>query len=303
MLEAGNIEGTKRILGKLLEKDPDNYPATDLMIEALTKQSAHKEALAYCDNWLSRHPNSVGIHVFRFKSLAKLGRTRDMKASLKQFRTTFPHETTAISIMEMFQDAQKGNANSFRKTLEKEFGDVSSPDLIKVKAIALHQVNDLFEADYYLSKAVEFFPNDAELLAAMATNRFQIGRLASARMYAARSLAADPTRRRMAFLSRATWLFYYPGFYLILLGMAAAMLLGARLNKVAAVLIFVILLSLIRSALSLFLFPILILFGLSTSPTISVLIIGAIGVFVLSLSDAYYKMLFGRKKTVKLKKF
>jgi len=206
-------------------------------------------------------------------------------------------------MMELILDAKKGRQNSVRKRIEEELGEVYSPELIKVKAIALHNLNDLFEADYYLSKALEHYPNDAELLTAMATNRFQIGRLASARKFAARSLAADPTKRRMAFLSRATWLFYYPACYFMLIAISTGAFLWARVNKFVAVISYVILFSLVRGAITFSFFPIIILLGISTSRAVTVLTAIAVLVYFFAVMDQFFQAVFGRKKTVKLKKF
>ncbi|MDA7967269.1 tetratricopeptide repeat protein [Ruegeria sp.] len=303
LYEAGNTEGAKRILGRLLEKNPDDYLSADLMVETLLNEGEAKAALEYCDNWLSRHPNAVGMHVHRFSALAKLGRKREMASSLQRFQKNFPHEQGSISMMELILDAKKGKQNSVRKRIEEQLGEVHSPELIRVKAIALHNLNDLFEADFYLSQAIEHYPNDAELLSAMATNRFQIGRLASARKFAARSLAADPTKRRMAFLSRMTWLFYYPSCYFMLIAMSAGVFLWARVNKLVALVSYMILFSLVKGAITLSFFPLIILLGISTTRAVTLFTAIAVLAYFFVVMDQFFKAVFGRKKTIKLKKY
>ncbi len=301
--DAGNTEGAERILGQLLEQNPDDFPAATLKVEMLQKQGQHAKALKFCDTWLSKHPNSTAMHVNRFVSLGHVGSKKEMNASLKQFRENFPHHRHAIGFMETVLNARGGKLNEVRKTIQAELHDESSPHRIRAKGIALHNIKDFFEAEHYLAQALEHFPNDARLLEVMATNRFQIGRLASARAFAARGLAADPTKRRLAFLSRATWLFYYPSFYILLIMFSTSALLYARLNKPLALVVFLVLFLQIGGAASLLNYPMVILLGIGWSQIHMVLIlICAVGYFV-STHERYFETCFGRKKPVKLKNY
>lgn len=303
LLDAGNIDGAKRILGQLLEKRPDDTLAAKLMIQAHMKQGNAKEALTLCDNWIAQHPNAVGIHVDRFEALAKLGKKKEMASTLKQFEQTFPHHKDAISTMKLYLDAKKGKTNSVRKQIEQELGDVKSPALIRAKALALHQLNDLFEADHYLALAIEHYPTDSKLLAAMAVNRFQLGRLASSRNFAARALALDPTKRPMLLLSRLTWMFYYPGFYLMLIAISAGLFFFARMNKIVGFIAFIVLFFLVKGVVNLSFMPIIILLGIVFSRATSILTLLAIIGYLVAVAQKDLQSFSGRKKTVKLKKY
>ena len=86
LYDAGNTEGAKRILGQLLEKNPDDFFAANLMVDTLQKEGAHTQVLEFCDNWLGKHPNTTGMHLNRFVSLGHLGRKKEMAASLKKLK-------------------------------------------------------------------------------------------------------------------------------------------------------------------------------------------------------------------------
>ena len=226
-----------------------------------------------------------------------------MAASLKAFRQNFPGASGAIHTMEIITSAKKGDMRSVRETIEEEIPDTFLPDQSRTKGIFLHQLNDVFEADYHLDQALEHYPNDVDLLCAMATNRFQIGRLASARSYAQRAIALDPSKRRMVFLSRVSWLFYYPGAYLFLLMLSAGHLLRAHANKYVAIAGFLLGIYILADSLNLLFSPLLILFGIGSVRAGTVMIALLLACYFLAISQQHYDMLFGRSKPVKLKKY
>ena len=190
-----------------------------------------------------------------------------------------------------------------RDRIHKAIGEYASTDEIKVKAIALERINDMFEADHFLEKALEYFPDDPDLLRSMAVNRFQLGRLSSARAYAARALAADPMNRHPVFLSRVTWLFYYPGFYILLMSISIMLFMNARFHKWLAAIFGFAVIWLILPALRFSVHVLHATLGVDELRFGTVLLIAMACVFYLAVHPQLYAKIFMRKKDVRLKRY
>jgi len=303
LLRAENFEGARRIVGKALEDSPNNLRAWNLRIEIEMDAGEFKEALALTRQLLADHPDDVLLREAEFYAVARMRKKREAKRIFEQFRKDFPFQEGKIKPMNMVLDSLSERMKQVSDTLREYAEYATDPQSVKQLGIMHHKVNDLWIAQRMMLEAHPHFANDAELNAALATNYFQLARPGTARKYARLALASDPTNRRMALLIKATWLQYWPPFFLMtgifLIYFATSTLFGKIMANVAIVAIIIT----TGTERIIWYDALNVITGVSVTSVHILIALSWIALYVLCMSSEFYSKFFGKKKSVKLKKF
>lgn len=303
LLKAGNYESARRIVRKALDEDPKNLKAWELRIEIEAAAGKKKEALALARQILADHPDSASLRIAEFDALIQLRKKREAKKTRDRFKEDFPYLTNRIETMNLQLDASSGKtrrvSDKLREYAEHSYGLESQKDL----AIAHHRIDDIFRARHLMDEIHPEFPDDAELNAAMASNYFQLLRPATARKYARLALAADPTDRRMSFLIKASWLMYFPPFFIVSIFLIIFYGLDALFSRLITYLILIPILFLSADLFNACKTVTFILLGFDPPLSAALLWVGWGTVYLCATAPAVYNLIFKRAKAVSLKKY
>ncbi len=303
MLSAKNFPAARRMVREALDKNTDDLAAWNLRIEIEMEDKAYKEAIRLSRLILERHPTNLGLREKEFFAVAQVRKKRAARKLAARFKEDFPHATGTIRNMGLTLDSLSENTNRVRDVLE-EFSDyITDAEDKKNIGTGYHNINDPIRAQAMLLEAHEELPNDAELNTVLATNSFQLMKPATTRRHARLALQSDPTNRRMRYIIPASYLIYFPPFFVFGLVLCCFFSVQALFGKYAA-----------YACIGLYFFFGGILMNLPMAafqtltqipvvPWAKILMIFWIVTYVLMSFPQFFDMLFGRKKTVKLKRF
>lgn len=303
LLEAKNFDGARRIVRKALDENPKNIRAWHVRVDIELEANEPKEALKLLRQILAENPDNVELRSQEFKALMRAGKKREAKKVREHFKEDFPYLTEHIEMMKLHQDAAAGKTRSVSKKLQSFAGDTSNPAVLKDLGIAHHRIDDIFRARYMMDEAHSEFPNDAELNTAMATNYFQLARPGKARKYARLALAADPANRRMALLIKASWLMYFPPFFIVMLSLAIFYGVDSLIGRIGAWIVMVPLFFMIIDYYNITYSILIVLTGVNINRLTTVFMICWILLVLVVQIPSVYDKIFNRKKAIQLKKY
>lgn len=303
MLSAKNLPAARRMVREALDKNTNDLAAWNLQIEIEMEDKAYKEAIRLSRQVLAHHPSNADLREKEFFAVVRGGKKRDARKLAARFKEDFPHATGAIRGMDLTLDGLSENTNRVRDVLEEFSGYITDAGDKKNIGTGYHNINDPIRAQPMLLEAHEELPNDPELNTVLATNSFQLMKPATTRRHARLALREDPANRRMRYIIPASYLIYFPPFFIMGLVFCCFFSVQALFGKYAA-----------YACIGLYVFfgsvlinlPMRVFQTLTQIPVVSwskILMILWIVTYVLMSFPQYFDMLFGRKKTVKLKRF
>lgn len=302
LLEAKNFDGARRLVNELLEEAPDDISCWILRIRIESTKENYKEALRICRDVLRQHPENADLRNLEFETLGCLRRKRDAKKTFEKFKTDFPNDHVRIRDMQLCLDALHGKTWKFIQYMESLGGDEDGPEVKRDLGLLYHKTLDFFRAQRYMTDASAFYPDDLELNKALAQNSLQLGKLALARNYARNALRLSPGDRHMRTLILISYLFYLPQFYVFNILFLIAQMAYCYFGLIIS---FVILFLLFGTAIDLVIFferVAGIFVGRETDVSF-VLYFVYLFIFLLVQYPDYWKFLYERKSTVKMKKY
>lgn len=308
LLEADNFEGARKEINKFLDNNPDDFSAWFFRIEIEKKSKNFKDGLELCRTLLAKYPDNFRLRETEFHLLINLGKKRDAKKVLANIKADFPSHGHDLETLGVILDNAHGRFDKVRGLMET-FTDEGMSDYQKRSVgIAHHKLHDLYRAQRLMKEAHSSFPNDFELNATLATNSFQILRPATARKYARLALLDKPIDRRMRFLITASYLLYFPPFFMLgifcLFFLHITSVIGASLWGQLLSLPFCLLLLFTFSNLNSLWYEIItVLLHYDVDTYRSIFTIGFIVIYFLLTMPGLFDKFFKSSKNLKLKKY
>lgn len=220
LLDAKSFVAARRAVAELLKERPQD-PALLIFAAEIEKEDGNNKAShELIRSALTHHPDNVLLREEEVLVLSRLRKKRQARDALERFKRDFPHARFRIENLTVVVDSLYGRSAKLKRMLDS-FGEArNSPHVQRELGIAHHKINDLFTAQRLLEAAHEHFSDDAVLNETVATNSFQLGLPGRARTYARLALKSSPDNRRLRWLYWASYLLYFPPFYVATMFMA-----------------------------------------------------------------------------------
>jgi predicted Zn-dependent protease len=215
LLAAKSFPAARRALTELLKERPDDPALLSFAVEIEEQAGDHKKALELARAALKTAPDNAVLRNQEIDALFNLERKKETSAAVERFQKDFPFEFRRINDMKLMLDSLYDRPQKLKSTLDGwSEGAYQTPMMRRNLGIGYSRVGDLYRAQRMMLEAHRDFPDDFELNEALATNSFNLVRPATARKFASMALAARPDHGQLRVLKAATYLMYWPPFFI-----------------------------------------------------------------------------------------
>ncbi len=166
--QRGNVLDAQKLYNKVLNVNPQNANALNLLGVIATTQGQHQEALAYFDRALSAVPSLVSAHYNKGNVLDQLGRIEEAAESYRATLQIQPDHIDALQNLGVLEYA-RGNFPDAKKILSELVR--RSPQAASARfnlGSACLALKDLDGAEFELRQAIALQPNYHEALGTLA---------------------------------------------------------------------------------------------------------------------------------------
>lgn len=214
LLSAGNIEAAEREARAVLDRDPHDRTALDVLISAAVEKEDFKRALSMADDWIGREPDCQLAHQNRIYALIRAGKIRPARAALERYRSDFPFDVTNYDWMQLTLNLASGKSEVVLKqikTLRRKYG--AHPDLDAAETIARSREGQMVGASRAADAMLKNNPLDSGALYVKAFNAFKLCRFSLARVFARQVREMEPRRAAEANeIIYTSYAVYFPPF-------------------------------------------------------------------------------------------
>lgn len=214
LLKAENFEGARKLVNKALETEPYDLESWCLRVEIECEAEEYEAALRICRNALPEFPESIELRFLEIDALFHLRWKKAVRRAVEKFKIDFPDCHDYIDSMEGGLDALAGRTDKLNKYLDGFDADALDMNDKREHGMLYHKTGSMYRAQPLMEAAHPYFPEDLELNKSLAMNSMLLGKLATARKYARIALRLKPGDRHMRVLIVASYLYYYPVFYI-----------------------------------------------------------------------------------------
>jgi predicted Zn-dependent protease len=305
LLAAKSFPAARRALAELLKERPDEPALLSFAVEIEEQAGDHKKALELARAALKTAPDNAVLRNQEIDALCRLGRKAEAGAAVERFKTDFPFEFRRIAEMKVMLDAIHGRSKKLKSLLDgwSEEDDLSPEELVTL-GIGYSKIGDLYRAQRLLLEAHRDLPDDFALNEALATNSYLLVRPATARKYATLALAARPDHGRLRFLKAATYLLYWPPFFVLAHLMSLALLSQPIAGRIGVLFVMIPLMYLCGDLLDVWWHALSVVLKIPSFLPLS--LVGTL-VFILiwwaAMDDRYYNRFFGQTKELKVRRY
>ena len=212
-LQAGNTFAAIRSAKQVLQDDPQDTNALELLCCAHMAERDYMSAQDVLDGWLRITPDDPDAHWTQILLQMSLGRQDDAKQRIAQFEQSFPESVhLTIWLQAMWQEAFGSPDKAialYRTLLEREPGDIS---LIRRIALTEVEARNIIAASELMQDVLAHNANDADALRTLAISELKTFRFASARELATAAQAANPRDLAMKKVKWLSWIVLFPPF-------------------------------------------------------------------------------------------
>ncbi len=230
LLDANNHDGAMRRVDAVLKDHPDFAMALSLAVAIEFNRSNYAAALQRAHRYLAINPDDPEIRSCEAVCLIRLKRRKEAAKAFKRFQMDFPDRQSDIDAIAAHLHLHAGKRRKANKKLHDLRKTSHGKGDLKVIAIVLHKMGDLFAAHNLLLEAVKEVPNDYDVTAALASSCLQLGRLSKARHFARMAQLLEPGNPSPKQLFMLSYLLYFPPFYLILIGSSTYQYVKCKLH-------------------------------------------------------------------------
>lgn len=227
-LEAGNFKLAIKHAEEVLQKDPENSRALEVLGDTLLKTNEHQRLEELSVSWLGRDPSAGPPHMFLFFCYLQRKDQKMARALLDHFSTACPGNKREIDMFEAAFKTKFGKPEEGFDSLARIYAaDGDKRSAFKFNSLAALKRQNLSEAITEGEFARRSGDVSAGHLSYLAMLCYRTFRFAKCRAYARQALAADRSLdipRELIVLSYLVW---FPPF---LIGHAAMYLLTGASN-------------------------------------------------------------------------
>ena len=193
LLSAGNFDAAEREVRAVLERNPQDRRALDLLTTALVEKRDFQRALSIADDWIEREPDCYQAHKNRIFVLIHSRNVREARTALERYRTDFPFDVAGYDWMQLHVNLADGKSKVLLKqikALRRKYG--SHPDFDTAETIAKSREGHLIGAGRAADTMLKNDPLDANALYVKALSAFRLCRWQSGQ---GRPCGMDPEPR------------------------------------------------------------------------------------------------------------
>jgi tetratricopeptide (TPR) repeat protein len=305
LLAAKSFPAARRAVGELLKERPDDAALLSFAVEIEQEAGEYKTALELARAALKTSPDNSVLRAHEIDALYRLGRKAEMSGAVGRFEKDFPWARGQIDLMKIQLDSMHGRTQRLKSMLDGWSADTDqSPEELRNLGIGYYKIGELYRAQRMMLEAHRAFPDDFELNEALATSSYLLVRPATARKYATLALAARPDHGQLRFLKAATYLLYWPPFFVMAHCMSLALLGLPFLGKYGALAVVLLLMFLFGDLINIWWHALSVVLQRPTFLLGSLAGTLLYGLTWFAVTDErFYKRLFGRKKELKVRRY
>lgn len=214
-LQAGNVFVAIRSAKQVLQDNPQDVAALDLLCSAHMAEQDYMSAQDVISSWLRIDPNDPDAHVSQIMLQMTLGRQDDAKDRIARFSEGFPTCVQHAMWMEAIWEEAFGTPDKAAEL----YGNMlaQSPDAIALKlrlGRAHAEGRNFIAASEIMLDVLREDANNAEALRTLAVSELKAFQLANARQFADSARAANPADMAMKKVKWLSWAVLFPPFIL-----------------------------------------------------------------------------------------
>ena len=212
-LQAGNVFAAIRSAKQVLQEDPQDVEAMDLLCSAHMAEQDYMSAQQVIDSWLRIMPDDSNAHASQIMLQMTLGRQDDAKARIDQFSQSFPNAVYQTAWLRAIWEEAFGSPARAADQYEAMLAAEPDNTALKIRLAMTHvEGRNILAARALMLDVLSEDANSADALRTLAISELKSFQLGAARELADAARAANPKDMAMKKVKWLSWLVLFPPF-------------------------------------------------------------------------------------------
>jgi len=214
-LNAGNTPAARKVAEAILEQNPLDVQALDLLHDCLIAEKEYIAAKSMVLKWLEQQPQSRNAHQALLTTQLHLDDKKGCLKTFETFKESFPQAVTYIKMMDGILDTRFGNGKRGLKIfteMREEHPEIGT--FVFLQGQVAYNQDRLFAAFKLFRQALALNPEDAAVWRMYAFTAYHLLRYGTARKAARKALELDPTVTGLKEITLFSYIVYFPLFYI-----------------------------------------------------------------------------------------